>query len=156
MRPHRRILTLTLLGMSLLLWGFVIACFAGIYKVDEDEWVAVLVMVLMALALLAVALLYAVFRLEYRDGRFLAYPDKKEFGLEELTLWEARVDSDTGARHLELRFDRWYRRYLLLEEDLVPGEYDALLVRLEARQSALGEPGSRGAGVRENLDDLYF
>jgi hypothetical protein len=79
---------------------------------------------------LTVGLYFGICRIEYRDRGFITYPGRKRYELREVVSWSVGEDADAEPgfrRHLEVRFDSWYRRYILFEEGVSPESFNALL-----------------------------
>lgn len=82
------------------------------------------------LVALGAGLYYGLMRIQFSEKRFVVYPGRKHYTIEDIRAWKMYEDTDAEPgyrRHLELRFDRWYRRYLLLEEDVSPQTFDRIL-----------------------------
>ncbi|MCX6951895.1 MAG: hypothetical protein NTV51_06985 [Verrucomicrobia bacterium] len=94
---------------------------------------------LIGVLFVAAGIYYGVFRLEFRDGRFLAHPGKKRYGFGDVASWKFGQDTDATPghqRHLELRFDRWYRRYLLFEEEVSSPVFEEIFKTLREKRAA--------------------
>ena len=82
---------------------------------------------------IAVGIYYAVFRIEYVRGRFIAHPGPRDYAVTDIGAWTIREDPDEvpgRMRHLEVRFDRWYRRYFVFEADITPPVFDEIVSTL--------------------------
>jgi len=85
---------------------------------------------------MAVGFHYGMCRIDYCDHRFIVHPGRRDYSLKDVVSWSVGEDTDAEPgyrRHLELRFGPWYRRYILLEEDLSPEAFSALLKSLNEK-----------------------
>ena len=85
---------------------------------------------------LTVGLYYGICRIEYRDNGFITHPGRRRYEAKDVVSWSVGEDTDAAPgfrRHLELRFGSWYRRYILLEEDVSPETFNALLKLLNEK-----------------------
>ena len=88
---------------------------------------------------IAVGVYYGICRLEFRDGGFIAQPGSRRYQIGDVALWKLGEDSEAEAghrRYLELGFDKWYRRYMLFEEDVSSAVFDEVLRSLRERKNA--------------------
>ena len=85
---------------------------------------------------LTVGLYFGICRIEHRDNGFITHPGRRRYEAKDVVSWSVGEDTDAAPgfrRHLELRFGSWYRRYILLEEDVSPETFNALLKLLNEK-----------------------
>jgi len=91
---------------------------------------------IVGLLALVAGFFYGAWRINYTDHAFIVYPGRKKYGLSEVVSWRVGEDPDAQPgyrRHLELQFSPWYRRYILLEEDVTPEMFATLLRSLDEK-----------------------
>jgi hypothetical protein len=82
---------------------------------------------------MTVGLYYVIFRIKCSDYSFIVYPGARKYEIRDIVSWKKHEDCESQPgyqRRLELQFRPWYRRYLLLEEEITSQVFDRLLEKL--------------------------
>jgi hypothetical protein len=120
------------LGSSFLISGLRRITIVGVHPLPRFLCVA-------GVFAIAVGLYYAICRLEFRDGGFIAHPASRHYWIDDVASWKLGELSEAQPghrRYLELGFDKWYRRYVLFEEDVSSAVFDQVLSSLRKRKNA--------------------